>query len=480
MTPDVAKRVIEGALLCANRPLAINDIRQLFDEEAEVSPDTVKSLLDELCLDWQGRSVELVSLASGWRFQCASDVASHVLKLQPERVPRYSRAVMETLAIIAYHQPVTRGDIEEIRGVGVSAHIIKTLEDRGWIDQVGVKEVAGRPALFATTRQFLDDLNLRTLKDLPPLDDAAVTPDLLAFANQSLPPPEVAVAIGDGERQAGESPDGPIAVTLDTAGSVDAAGTVDEAGAVDAAGAVETVATFETAGAAEVAGTVETAGAAEVAGTDDADDLIEVAGQVGTTGEAAAGPTEGQGDAPVEPEATREPSDGSSLQSADAALALTGGTDVVDAADVGDLGDVDAGQGEAGREVQIGTAADTGLEAHVGTELEAGPEVPFEAGIEAYAAIEAEAGIEADAAIEAVSGLADAEVSAPGAEAVGSTGDGESAVESSGRAGDESVGVRPGNTPAGTADEVEAGETAGRTTAEDRSTESVAAEDDGR
>ena len=429
MTPDVAKRVIEGALLCANRPLAINDIRQLFDEEAEVSPDTVKSLLDELCLDWQGRSVELVSLASGWRFQCASDVASHVLKLQPERVPRYSRAVMETLAIIAYQQPVTRGDIKEIRGVGVSAHIIKTLEDRGWIDQVGVKEVAGRPALFATTRQFLDDLNLRTLKDLPPLDDAAVAPDLLAFANQSLPPPEVAVAIGDGERQAGESPDGPIAVTLDGTGRIDAAGT------------------------------------AEVAGADGAGDPIEVAGQVGTTGEAAAGPTEGQGDAPVEPEPTREPSDGSSLQSADAALALTGGTDVVDA---GDVGDVDAGQGEAGREVQIGTAADTGLEAHVGTELEAGPEVPFEAGIDAYAAI------------EAVAGLADAEVSAPGADAVGSTGDGESAVESSGRAGDESVGVRPGNTPAGTADEVEAGETAGRTTAEDRSTESVAAEDDGR
>ena len=435
MTPDVAKRVIEGALLCANRPLAINDIRQLFDEEAEVSPDTVKSLLDELCLDWQGRSVELVSLASGWRFQCASDVASHVLKLQPERVPRYSRAVMETLAIIAYQQPVTRGDIEEIRGVGVSAHIIKTLEDRGWIDQVGVKEVAGRPALFATTRQFLDDLNLRTLKDLPPLDDAAVAPDLLAFANQSLPPPEVAVAIGDGERQAGESPDGPIAVTLDGTGRIDAAGT------------------------------------AEVAGADGAGDQIEVAGQVGTTGEAAAGPTEVQGDAPVEPESTCEPPDGSSLQPTVAALALTGGTDVAD---------VDVGPGEAGREVQIGTEADAGLEAHAGTELDAGPEVPFEAGIEANAGTEAGAAIEAGAGIEAVAGLADAEVSAPGADAVGSTGDGESAVESSGRAGDESVGVRPGNTPAGTADEVEAGETAGRTTAEDRSTESVAAEDDGR
>ena len=199
MTPDVAKRVIEGALLCANRPLAINDLRQLFGEEAEFSPDTVKSLLDELCLDWQGRSVELVSVASGWRFQCAADVAGHVLKLQPERLPRYSRAVMETLAIIAYHQPVTRGDIEEIRGVGVSAHIIKTLEDRGWIDQVGVKEVAGRPALFATTRQFLDDLNLRSLKDLPALDDAAVSPDLLAFASQTLASPVASVAIGPGD-----------------------------------------------------------------------------------------------------------------------------------------------------------------------------------------------------------------------------------------------------------------------------------------
>ena len=178
MTPDVAKRVIEGALLCANRPLAINDIRQLFDEESEVSSDTVQALLDELRQDWQGRSVELVPLASGWRFQCAADIARHVLRLQPERTPRYSRAVMETLAIIAYHQPVTRGDIEEIRGVGVSAHIIKTLEDRGWIDQVGVKEVPGRPALFATTRQFLDDLNLRSLKELPQLDDGLPKRDL--------------------------------------------------------------------------------------------------------------------------------------------------------------------------------------------------------------------------------------------------------------------------------------------------------------
>jgi segregation and condensation protein B len=197
MTPEVAKRVIEGALLCATRPLPVADLRQLFDEENQISADTVRGLLEELRRDWHGRSVELVSLASGWRFQCAADVARHVLRLQPERMPRYSRAVMETLAIIAYHQPVTRGDIEEIRGVGVSAQIIKTLEDRGWIDQVGVKEVPGRPALFATTRQFLDDLNLRSLKELPPLDVGDGSPGLLDLATQALPPVESSVAVAN-------------------------------------------------------------------------------------------------------------------------------------------------------------------------------------------------------------------------------------------------------------------------------------------
>ena len=228
MTPDVAKRVIEGALLCANRPLAINDIRQLFDEENEVSPDTIQTLLDELRQDWQGRSVELVPLASGWRFQCAADVARHVLRLQPERVPRYSRAVMETLAIIAYHQPVTRGDIEEIRGVGVSAHIIKTLEDRGWIDQVGVKEVPGRPALFATTRQFLDDLNLRSLKDLPPLDDGLPNQDLLELTGQPAPALEASVGLAD---EAGPVPDEGVDEAEGAGGSEGQAGVDDEASA---------------------------------------------------------------------------------------------------------------------------------------------------------------------------------------------------------------------------------------------------------
>jgi segregation and condensation protein B len=168
-TSDV-KRVLEGALLCAAKPLTVSELRQVFADDVEVSADTVRALLETLREEWKGRSVELATLASGWRFQSAPDVARFVMRLYPEKTPRYSRAVMETLAIIAYRQPVTRGDIEEIRGVTVSSQIIKTLEERGWIDQVGVKDVPGRPALFATTRQFLDDLGLRSLSELPELE----------------------------------------------------------------------------------------------------------------------------------------------------------------------------------------------------------------------------------------------------------------------------------------------------------------------
>src|SRR5690606_12371291 len=186
-TSDV-KRVLEGALLCATKPLTVSELRQLFGDEVPVAPDTVRSLLEALREEWKGRPVELVSLASGWRFQSAPDIARYVLRLHPEKAPRYSRAVMETLAIIAYRQPVTRGDVEEIRGVTVSSQIIKTLEDRGWIDQVGVKDVPGRPALFGTTRQFLDDIGLRSLSELPPLEagespvEAAAMP---IFADQA-------------------------------------------------------------------------------------------------------------------------------------------------------------------------------------------------------------------------------------------------------------------------------------------------------
>ncbi len=166
-TPE-AKRVLETALICASAPLSLNDMKALFD--GAVGLDTLRRLLDELVQDWQGRGVELVALASGWRFQSRPEMRSYLDRLHPEKPPRYSRAAMETLAIVAYRQPVTRGDIEDIRGVTVSSNIVKQLEDRGWIDAIGYREAPGRPALYATTRQFLDDLGLASLDQLPEID----------------------------------------------------------------------------------------------------------------------------------------------------------------------------------------------------------------------------------------------------------------------------------------------------------------------
>jgi segregation and condensation protein B len=171
--PTEAKRILEAALLASPEPLSLADLKRLFDDQ--VGGDTLNNLLAELREDWEGRAVELVSLASGWRFQTRPEFQPFAEKLQPEKPPRYSRAVMETLAIIAYRQPVTRGDIEDIRGVVVSAQIIQTLENRGWIDVVGHRETPGRPALYATTRTFLDDLGLRSLQELPPLEEIAKT-----------------------------------------------------------------------------------------------------------------------------------------------------------------------------------------------------------------------------------------------------------------------------------------------------------------
>jgi segregation and condensation protein B len=173
LSPTEAKRVIEAALLSSREPLSLADLRRLFDEE--IGADTLRRLLGELREDWHDRAVELVNLASGWRFQTRPEFQSYVDRLNPERPPRYSRAVMETLAIIAYRQPVTRGDIEDIRGVAVSAQIIQALESRGWIDTVGHRETPGRPALYATTKAFLDDLGLRSLEELPPLEEIART-----------------------------------------------------------------------------------------------------------------------------------------------------------------------------------------------------------------------------------------------------------------------------------------------------------------
>ena len=173
LNPPEAKRILEAALLAAQEPLSPSELKRLFDGELGV--DAIRKLLAELAQDWQGRAVELVTLSSGWRFQTRAELQPYLDKLFPEKAPRYSRAVMETLAIIAYRQPVTRGDIEDVRGVVVSTQIIQALETRGWIDVVGHRETPGRPALYATTTKFLDDLGLRSLEELPPLEEIAKT-----------------------------------------------------------------------------------------------------------------------------------------------------------------------------------------------------------------------------------------------------------------------------------------------------------------
>lgn len=170
MNTQDAKRVLETALICAQQPLSVRELRSLFEEQ--LAADTVRALLDELTRDWEDRGVELVAVATGWRFQSRPELREYLDRLNPEKPPRYSRATLETLAIIAYRQPVTRGDIEEIRGVTVGSPILKQLEDRGWVESIGHRETPGRPALYATTRQFLDDLGLASLEQLPSLDRA--------------------------------------------------------------------------------------------------------------------------------------------------------------------------------------------------------------------------------------------------------------------------------------------------------------------
>ena len=163
-----ATRVLETALICAQQPVSLRDMRTLFQEE--VGNDTLKEMLADLAAQWTGRGVELVQVASGWRFQSRAEMRDFLDRLHPEKPPRYTRAALETLAIIAYRQPVTRGDMEDIRGVTINSLLIKQLEDRGWVEVIGHRETAGRPALFATTRQFLDDLGLQSLAQLPALD----------------------------------------------------------------------------------------------------------------------------------------------------------------------------------------------------------------------------------------------------------------------------------------------------------------------
>lgn len=167
-----AKRILEATLICALQPVALRDLRALFDDA--IGSDTLKSLLLDLQHDWALRGVELVQVATGWRFQSRPEIRFYLERLHPEKPPRYARTTLETLAIIAYRQPVTRGDIEDIRGVTVNSLTIKQLEDRGWVEVVGYRETVGRPALLATTRQFLDDLGLHALEQLPSIDSPAV------------------------------------------------------------------------------------------------------------------------------------------------------------------------------------------------------------------------------------------------------------------------------------------------------------------
>lgn len=194
MNTAEAKRVLETALLCAPEPLTVNSMKKLFQETDDqgdvVGADTIKSMLEDLRLDWSDKGIELVGLSNGWRFQSRPEMRAYIDRLNPEKPPKYSRATMETLAIIAYRQPVTRGDIEEIRGVTVASQMIKALEDRCWIEVIGHRDVPGRPALFATTKQFLSDLGLASLDQLPPLQqitkaDADESPEM--SADESVP-----------------------------------------------------------------------------------------------------------------------------------------------------------------------------------------------------------------------------------------------------------------------------------------------------
>lgn len=209
MNTQDAKRVLETALICAQQPLPLRDMRTLFADE--LGPDSLRALLDELMRDWEDRGVELVALSTGWRFQSRPEMRDYLDRLNPEKPPKYSRAVMETLAIIAYRQPVTRGDVEDIRGVTVSSQIVKQLEDRGWIEAIGYREAPGRPALFATTKQFLDDLGLASLEQLPMLDGSAPGIAALGEALADQPslleePAQAALSLEEGEPEAAAEP----------------------------------------------------------------------------------------------------------------------------------------------------------------------------------------------------------------------------------------------------------------------------------
>jgi segregation and condensation protein B len=234
MNTTDAKRVLETALICSQQPLPVRELRVLFDDE--LGADTVKGLLADLQNDWAERGVELVHVASGWRFQSRPRMRQYLDRLHPEKPPKYTRAVLETLAIIAYRQPVTRGDMEDIRGVTINALILKQLEDRGWVEVIGHREAPGRPALFATTRQFLDDLGLESLDQLPVLDSPGQQANLLAALGPAIDGSQPALAIdGAAEPQSNAEDD----VGDAAAAPADPAQPTPQGAADDAAQAVE-------------------------------------------------------------------------------------------------------------------------------------------------------------------------------------------------------------------------------------------------
>jgi segregation and condensation protein B len=242
MNTQEAKIVLETALICAQEPLRVNDLRRLFADD--LGADTIRVLLEELRRDWEPRGVELVALASGWRFQSRPAMREYLDRLNPEKPPKYSRAVMETLAIIAYRQPVTRGDIEEIRGVTVSTEVVKKLEDRGWIEVIGHRDVPGKPALYATTKAFLDDLGLRTLDELPPLEDPQAQAQAALLNQQAIDFEQIATAAGADEEAFAEPVNGQASASLDevAAAPAEAAEAVEASEAAQASDASEVAA----------------------------------------------------------------------------------------------------------------------------------------------------------------------------------------------------------------------------------------------
>ncbi len=267
MNTDQIKRVLEAALLCSASPLSMTEMRRLFDNE--LNAELLRPLLDEITAEWAERPVELVNVASGWRFQSQPEYAAYINRLTPEKAPKYSRAVMETLAIVAYRQPVTRGDIEEIRGVSVSSQIIKTLEERGWIDVIGHKEVPGRPALFGSTRQFLDDLGLVSIKELPSIDEMG-DEDAPDFFTQPVAP--VAVVGEDEAEAAAVAEPGEPEVVAESEGT-------DEAADATAPVALVDDATPELAAGEQTDPT-------ESSGSDDGDSVAEAVESTGIAGAA--------------------------------------------------------------------------------------------------------------------------------------------------------------------------------------------------